>query len=274
MRRLQRTVRTIWEDSANRVLSIMAASAVGFLVVHLLALDHLPAEWRRPGSAPLHVLGLCGALLFVAAAGFSVAKRAGGSGGGGGGSPRGWFGLHVAFAWVGILFAAVHAAGRFLTPPALILALAVGLMGLGVWARVRLSADVAATFAAKRAGFGRHPPERKDLLLDVIRRKSALLSTLDPQADEAVWSPTPGDWLRHPVSTGRYASLAARERRLIGSRQSVPAVQGYWRLVHILASYALVLGLAAHVVVVTFFPEYAARGGEIDWWYAGDRLER
>lgn len=266
MQWLFQAAKATWRDAANKVLLVMAASAVVFAGLHLMVLGYLPADWQRPGSVPLHLLGLGGAILFILSTGFSLAKRIPTTAQT---SPRVWFGLHVAFAWIGILLATVHASGRFLTPPALILALALGLMGLGVWARVALSARVAATFAAKRGSFERYHPARKDLLRDLIRQKSALLSRIDPTAEEALWSPTPRDWLRHPILTGRYVSLTARETWLIGSRRSVSAAQGYWRLVHILAALALVLGLAAHIIVVMVFPEYAARGRDVDWWHPG-----
>lgn len=255
--------RAAWQDSANTVLLVLAASALCFVLVVPLLAAQVPADWRRPGGAPLHVLGICGGLLFVLSAGFSAAKRAKATSRV---SPRIWFALHVWCAWAGILLAALHTAGRYLSPPALILGLALGLMCLGVWARVGLSARIAATFASKRRSFDRRCPVSKDRLRDLMDRKVALLSVIDPGADEALWSPGPRDWLRHPILTARYARLAAREKGITGGRRVIPLAQGYWRALHILASWLLLLALAAHVLVATLLPDLAVRGWEISLW--------
>jgi len=50
-------------------------------------------------------------------------------------------------------------------------------------------------------------------------------------------------------------------------RRAVPAMQAYWRAVHIAVALLFLAGLIIHVVTVTFFADYVADGGPITWWH-------
>ena len=160
----------------------------------------------------------------------------------------------------------VHSAGYLRRPPALLLLALLGLIALGVWARVRLSSRMAATFATKQHAFIAASGDRA-ALASVIERKRALLASLDPAAQEATFSPTLAHWLRTPRATLRYLRLVREENGLVGTRASVGMEQAWWRPLHLALAYLFVLGLAIHVVTVTFFAGYVADGGPITWWH-------
>jgi Tfp pilus assembly protein PilX len=148
----------------------------------------------------------------------------------------------------------------------LLLAL-LGLIVLGVWARVRLSARMAATFATKQRAFAPAGAASRGALAALIEHKRALLASLDPAAQEATFSPTLAHWIRSPRETLRYARLVREENGLMGARASVGMQQAWWRPLHLALAYLFVLGLVIHVITVTFFAGYVAGGEPITWWH-------
>ena len=107
----------------------------------------------------------------------------------------------------------------------------------------------------------------RERLKTIIEDKKVVLAHIDTSSNEATFSLSPGHWLRAPLSARRYQRLINEERELIGTHRSVGAGQAYWRRVHRLIAVAFVLGLLAHVILVTFFAAYVAEGRTIYWWH-------
>ncbi len=209
-----------------------------------------------------HLCAVAGSALLLVPMGFALAKRTGR-----GGSPPRWFVAHVAAATAGLVLVAGHTSGRLERPPALLLLALVGLALTGAVARVRLSADIAATFGTKRAPFRALDADRRDALRRLIQRKIEVLAELDPVAGEATFSVTLAHCIRAPRLASAYARLVRQENRLMGTRHSVGAAQAYWRPLHLVLAYGFVIGLLIHIVVVTLFAGYAAGDRDIYWWH-------
>jgi len=222
----------------------------------------LPVSWSTPGSPELYLAGVLGALLLLVSMVFVVVKRSGH-----GRLAPAWFIAHIVCGSLGTVLVLVHSAGFLRRPPALLFLALLGLIVLGVWARVRLSAQMAATFATKQRGFAPVGPESRAALAAVIERKRALLASLDPAAQEGTFSPTLVHWMRSPRASLRYARLVREENGLIGTRASVGLQQAWWRPLHLALAYVFVLGLVTHVITVTFFAGYVAGGEPITWWH-------
>jgi hypothetical protein len=252
-------------DIGNRVLIGMVAAIVLALVVYFAILPALPPVMRTPGSPVLYIIGVVGAALLLVSMVFVLVKRSGR-----GGSPPAWFIAHVVGASLGTVLVAIHSAGYLRRPPALLFLALVGLIVLGVWGRVWLSRRISGTFGTKHGHFAALGEDSRAALRDVIARKVALLRTLDAAANEGTFSVTLLHWLRHPVLAARYAALARRESRIIGTRGMVSPQQAYWRAAHLALAYTFVAGLFIHVITVTFFAGYVADGGEITWWHLAE----
>lgn len=222
----------------------------------------LPLPWTTPGSPELYLAGVLGALLLLVSMVFVVVKRSGR-----GQFAPAWFVAHVVCSTLGTVLVLIHSAGYLRRPPALLLLALLGLIVLGVWARVRLSSRMAATFATKQRAFAPAGSENRAALAAVIERKRALLASLEPAAQEATFSPALVHWLRAPRATLRYLGLVREENGLVGTRASVGLEQAWWRPLHLALAYLFVLGLVIHVITVTFFAGYVAGGGPITWWH-------
>jgi hypothetical protein len=241
----------------------------GAIGIYFVALyPALPDMWRRAGSPALYLTGLAGALLLLVSMVFVLVKRTGG-----GDRAPFWYVAHVLCASLGAVLVAIHGAGNLSRPPALMYLAILALMTLGIWARIRGTNRIAATFGEKHASFsgGAHyqnAPD-KEMLGRVISNKTALLKRLDPEALEATFSLRPVHWLRRPLLAKQYQALVTQEARLLGTRQAVPAAQAYWRSLHIGLAYLFVLGVMIHVVTVTFFAGYVADYDmeAINWWH-------
>jgi hypothetical protein len=253
-------------DLGNRLLAILVAGAVAVLVLYFSAIQPaLPPAWRTPGSPELYLTGVAGAALLLVSMGFVLAKRTGR-----GGPAPAWFVAHVVGGTAGAVLVAVHSAGFLRRAPALLFLALVALVVLGVWARTRGAARMAATFSSRRTSFAPADPATRQQFAPIIAAKRALLSELDPSASEATFSPTLSHWIRSPGLTRRYTSLVREENRLMGTRASVGLVQAWWRPLHLAIAYLFVLGLVVHVITVTFFAGYVAGGGPITWWHLKD----
>ncbi len=251
-------------DIGDRLLAYLLFAAAVALVTFFAFRGELPPEWRLPGSPTLYLCGAAGALLLCVSLVFVLVKRTGR-----GGSPLGWFSAHVVTATLGGALAAIHSGGLLRYAPALLLAALLLLVILGVWARVRGARGMAAAFAAREDSFSSSPPDvaGRERVARLIREKEALLSRLEPGASEGVFSPTLGHWLARPRLAFAYARLAARERALLGGRSRASLLQARWRLAHVALAVLFILGMAAHVVAVTFFAGYVSGEGEIYWWH-------
>jgi hypothetical protein len=247
---------------SDQSLVAVLSAAVILIIAFFLIRPMLPTAWLAPGSAQLQTCAIIAAILLLVPVGFSLNKRTGA-----GGAPTRWFIAHVLAATVGMVLAAIHSAARLDGPPALLL-LAVGVLAItGVVARVYLSRNMSATFGTKRTAFGAPDKERRAQLHELIERKCAALANLDPVANEATFSITLGHWLRNPIQARAYHQLERAETRLIRARHSVGAGQAWWRPLHVVVGYGLVIGLVVHIVTVTFFAGYVAEGREIYWWH-------
>lgn len=250
-------------DLSNRILIALVGTALIAIALYFAFIQpHLPKAWRTPGSPELYLVGVAGAALLLVSMAFVLAKRAGR-----GGSVPAWFVAHVVASTLGAVLIAIHSAGYLRRPPALMFLALLGLVALGVWARVRLARRMAATFATKQKSFTPVDPASRAALADVIGRKRLLLPAIDPAANEGTFSPTLAHWLRAPRATARYAKLVREERRLMGTRAMVGIEQAYWRPLHLALAYLFVLGIIVHVATVTFFAGYVADGGPITWWH-------
>ncbi|MEE9256086.1 MAG: hypothetical protein V3V56_02845 [bacterium] len=247
-------------DIDDRLLAYLIFAAAVVLTTYFAFLPDLSPEWKLPGSPRLYAMGTAGSALLLVSLAFVLAKRTGR-----GGSPTAWFAAHVVAATAGAVLVSVHSAGRLRYAPGLLLLTLAGLVALGVWARIRLSRRISATFASKHESFAPLGGEGRERLRAVVRKKEALLENLDPAAREGTFSLTLIHWLRRPAASWAYARLVREESLLLGTREAVSISQAYWRWVHIALAYLFVLGLIGHVVVVTFFAGYVSGGREIYW---------
>ena len=246
----------------NTVLVALVTVTVVAILGWLVLRGALPPAWRTPGSPPLYLCGLAGALLLLVPAAFAFAKRGGHSR-----RPVAWFNAHVICACLGSALIVVHSAGHLGRAPALmVLALAI-LGALGLWARLRAARLLAATFGSKVAVFAPPDAATRARLQRVLERKRALLPALAPDANEGTFSVTLPLLLRNPGAALAYRALEREETRLLGTRRALPAAHAGWRPLHLALAWIFVAGVVIHVVTVTFFAGYVADYGPIGWWH-------
>jgi len=249
-------------DLPDALLRRLTAAALAAIIAWFLMRGFLSEAWRTPGSPELYFTGLAGALLLFVPVAFSVAKRGGMSE-----RPVAWFNAHVLASLAGVVLIAVHSGGFLRRPPALILLALLGLVALGVIARVRVSREMARTFGSKTPHFPAPDAAALARLRELIAEKRKLLAQLDPQANEGTFSVNLPHFLRAPRLAAAYRRLAAEEARLLGTRAAVSRAQGAWRPLHLLLAWLFVAGVLIHVVTVTFFAGYVADGGPVTWWH-------
>ncbi len=240
------------------VLGVALVLLAGGAVLH----GAMP-DLREAGSPLRQSLAMLGGVLLLVPAAFSVAKRGGLSK-----RPPSWFVAHVLASTVGLALVSFHAlGGRLLSPPGVVLALLFFLVLQGTLARIFLPPRLSQQFGSRPPSYRLVAAAGQLELAAIIERKRALLSRLDAQADEALFSPNLRHALRHPWLTLCYARLAGREACLVGARRSAGRVLSSWRRLHIAVALLFLSGLAAHVAVVTLFAGYAAAGRPIYWWH-------
>ncbi len=249
-------------DIDDRKLVRMTAAALAAIAAWFALRPWLAPAWREPGSPQLYLTGLAGALLLLVPAAFALSKRGGRSR-----DPRASFNAHVVCALAGAVLIAVHSGGFLRRPPALLLAAIVVLAALGIWARLAGARRMAATFASKAGTFAAPDAPTRARLRQLIVEKTALLKMLDKDAGEGTFSVTLPHLLRQPRLALAYRRLAREESRLLGTRAAVGAAQAWWRPLHMALAWIFVLGVAIHVLTVTFFAGYVAGGGPITWWH-------
>jgi cytochrome b561 len=247
---------------SNPALVAIVTATLVAIVCWFLLRGALSPAWRTPGSPPLYLMGVAGALLLLVPGAFTLAKRGGRSS-----RPVAWFNAHVVCACVGAVLIAIHSAGHVGRPPALLL-LAIAALGvLGVWARLRAARLLAATFGSKVARFAPPDAPTRARLQQIIERKRALLPALAADANEATFSVNLPQLLRNPGVALAYRALEREEARLLGTRRAVPVAQARWRPLHIALAWVFIGGIAVHVLTVTFFAGYVADYGPIGWWH-------
>lgn len=252
---------SVSRDIEDRRLTGLTAAAVGAIGGWFVLLPWLPPAWSTPGSPELYLAGFAGALLLLVPAAFALDKRTGGQ------DPRGSFNAHVYCALTGAVLVAVHSGGFLRRSPALLLAAIVALAALGLWARLRGARRMAVTFASKTHVFPAPDAATLQRLRELIEEKKRILKDLDRDADEGTFSVTLAHLQRHPRLALAYWRLAREESRLLGTRGAVGAAQAWWRPLHIALAWIFALGVAIHVVTVTFFAGFVAGGGPITWWH-------
>ena len=234
---------------------------LGLAAALLSGIAGIPAP-GDPGSPLRQTLSIVGTLLLLMPFAFAVIKRSGQAA-----RTPAWFSAHVLCAALGGVLVTAHAAaGNLLTAPGLVFACLLFLLVQGLAARTLLSHRIAALFAARPASFNTADPELRERLRKLIARKRTLLERLDPEADEAVFSPDLRHLVRHPWLGLRYRMLAFREARLVG-RDSPGFILAFWRRIHIAVAFLFAAGVLVHVVLVLFFAGYVAGDEPIDWWH-------
>jgi len=245
----------------TRLLQLTVAAII-VIVLWFLIRGTLPEMWRTPGSPALYFTGVAGVLLLLVPVAFVLAKRGGHST-----NPVGWFNAHIVCSLAGMVLIAIHSGGFLRRPPAFLLLALLALAALGVWARVRGSRRMSATFASKAPAFQVPDAATRERLRALIIEKRRLLAELDPQATEGTFSVNLPHFISHPRLALAYRKLAREESLLLGSRLAVSAQQAWWRPLHMALAWLFVLGVVIHVLTVTFFAGYVADGGPITWWH-------
>jgi len=245
--------------SERHILQVIVA----FVLVGALTLvwPDLPA----PGSPSGQLCAAMGSLLLLAPLLFLAMKRSGMSD-----SPPTWFVVHVLATVAGCCLIFIHvASGDWISPPGVILLLLVLLVLHGSLLRALLSRGFSLLFARTSlpTGFSTPATLDKSALQQLINAKAELLQTLDPGAEEALFSPALKDWLRRPLQSFRYQRLAEREAEMVGARVGAGIGLRWSRRLHMAAALAFYAGLLTHIIVVLFFAGYAAGGEPIGWWH-------
>ncbi len=249
-------------DISDARLLALTVGAVATIAAWFCVRPLLSEAWRLPGSPELYLTGVAGMALLLVPVAFVLAKRGGRST-----NPVGWFNAHVVCSLAGMVLIAVHSGGFLRRPPALLLLALAALAVLGVWARMRGSRRMAATFSTKAPAFRVPASATRDRLRQIITGKRRLLESLDPQAAEGTFSANLPHFICHPWLALAYHRLAREETMLLGTRQAVSAAQAWWRPLHMALAWLFVAGIVIHVVTVTFFAGYVADGGPITWWH-------
>jgi hypothetical protein len=249
-------------DIPDALLLALSAAAAAAIAAWFTLRPLLPEAWRVPGSPELYLAGVAGVALLLVPLAFSLAKRCGRST-----NPVGWFNAHVVCSLAGMVLIAVHSGGFMRRPPALMLLSLLALAILGVWARVRGSRRMAATFSSKAPAFRVPDAATLERLQQIIVEKRHLLGRLDPQAAEGTFSVNLPHLIRHPLPALAYRRLAREEAMLLGTRQAVSPPQAWWRPLHMALAWLFTAGIVIHVVTVTFFAGYVADGGPVTWWH-------
>lgn len=249
-------------DFSNALLLRVTAGALAAIAAWFATHPLLPEIWRVPGSPALYLTGVIDVALLLVPVAFVIAKR-----GGSGANPVSWFNAHIACSLAGMVLIAIHSGGFLRRPPALLLLALIALAALGVWARVRGSRRMAATFASKAPAFTVPDTATRERLRALIAEKRRLLAELDPQAAEGTFSVNLPHFMRSPRLALTYRKLAREESLLLGTRAAVSAGQAWWRPLHMALAWLFVLGVVIHVITVTLFAGYVADGGPITWWH-------
>lgn len=248
-------------------LMVMLVLLLGMLLI-LVTYRLLGPDATRMAGTPLRQsAALLGALLLCVPALFSLVKRSGLTE-----RPPAWFVAHALASTAGAALILFHASGgQLLSTPGVLVAMLLFLVLQGTLARLFMANRFARQFGSRPLSF--HDADAADLtarraaLAEIIARKRMLLATLDPQANEAVFSPNLRHALRHPWLTWRYARLAGAEARLVGARRAAGVALSLWRRVHLAVAFLFLCGMVLHIVLVTFFAGYVAKGRAIYWWH-------
>lgn len=235
---------------------------ISLFLVLTLVMQSFDTLGDRPGAPRLQLAAIAGSLLLMTPLLFSITKRSSLSV-----SPRQWFIAHVLASIAGFVFISFHvAAGRLGSIPGILYLLLLFMIFQGIVARVFLSRRFSRQFGSRESSFTLTTTARSELA-DVITAKVQLLKRLDPQADEALFSPNLRHALTHPFLTFSYSRLVSRESRLVGARRRAGRTLSLWRRLHILIAVLFLFGVFVHVITVTFFAGYVAGDGAIYWWH-------
>ncbi|SDM98939.1 hypothetical protein SAMN04487951_101375 [Vreelandella arcis] len=241
---------------------LLGLAGISIVLVITLILQFSGALGGRPGAPWLQLSAMAGGLLLMTPLLFSLAKRSSFSV-----SPPRWFAAHVLASMAGFVFISLHvAAGRLFSTPGILYLLLLFLIFQGIVARVFLSQQFSRQFGSRESSFTVTHATRRELA-EVIASKTLLLTRLEPQASEALFSPNLRHAMNYPLLTLRYARLMSRESHLVGARRRAGRPLSMWRRLHIFAALLFLTGIIIHVVAVTFLAGYVAGDDTIYWWH-------
>lgn len=247
-------------DLSNRKLVTGLGISLFAAAIGVIVIATMHESGTRAGSIAGQSAAIIGAIALVMATVCTILKRVGAP-------ARRNFTRHIWLSCIGFVLVTAHTGGNFFAPPALLLLALLALMALGLWARTSGARHMASTFGSKSGALTAYDSNTRERLRSVIEHKQNLLAHIDAAGNEATFSLTLRHWLRSPLRARKYQRLANEERALIGTDRSVVPAQAYWRRVHRLIAIAFVLGLLAHIILVTFFAGYVAEGRAIYWWH-------
>lgn len=240
------------------LLGLFVFGVVAAVGVLAFARGALPGVPIRQGAA------IAGSILLVIPFAFALAKRSGLSS-----NPPGWYVAHVLCSTLGVILICVHAAGgAYQSPAVALLALLLALFVQGFYLRLVVAKRLSRTFSTRVKAFAPSVHDRRAELRDLIEQKRALLVRLDPDADEALFSPTLLHWCRHPRLTSQYQRLANAEGSLVrmhATAGTAPTARA--RYIHIILAALFAAGLLLHVILATFFAGYVAGPRAVYWWH-------
>jgi hypothetical protein len=273
----------------DRELLALAIALVLFsLAFHLLVpsqlLDPKGPEEVEPYTWG-HFLGIAGGLFLLFTLSYSLPKR----------SELGWklaVDRHILLGIFAVALALLHTL-RINRPPvllsgALLTLLVLGFLGRTISSRVPRNFLQPAVFSLSLGG---EEQEIREVLWRIKEERKGLIEALRGGFQEHEYSTHRlALWWKSPLTTLRGFRLQREERRgletiresllkryrqthteprVLNSRapaQGFDPLTGWWRPLHILLAYLVVLGLLAHVSVVFFFPQVAQ-------WGTGEALE-
>lgn len=247
-------------DLPDSRLAAIVIAAIGIALVGLVVAPALPGDLGQPGGPLLQGAAILGSVLLVMSFLAVLRKKTGRPG-------KAGFRAHVWLASAGTVLVAIHSTGSMFKIPSLLLLTLAALIALGVYSRMVASKAMARTFGTKMAGFSQPNETTRARLGELIEEKQALLREIDTNASEATFSLQARHWWTTPSRALAYHRAVLEEHHLIGTRATVSPVQAYWRIVHRLLAWGFLVGLAIHIITVTFFAGYVAEGREIYWWH-------
>ncbi len=245
-----------------RLLFYILISPLAVVLAYTLA-NVLPGELSQPGSPLMQSLAIVGTILLIITFYGVLSKRFG--------LPS-RFGtvIHIISGSLGTILVTLHSAGNIYSTPGSLIFLLFMVIFLGGWLRVVMPENFSMTFGTKLRGFAPLDEGKKQKLKEIISSKEILLSEVEPSAHEGLFSLTFRHWIRSPLLAYNYRKLEKLEEEIMGKRASVEPAQAYCRQLHQALSWLLLIGVAVHVITVTFFANYVADGRSIYWWHIKD----
>ena len=256
--------------SANRVLAGVA------LVLIILCLIYLGGalEWLqldlRPGSRLGQSIGIIAGLILLGTLYYVPFRRSDNtvqvkSKG------QNW---HALVGTSGTALAVIHSHAALREWSTLVLLAILGLLVTGLYGRVVAPLRVGVGFGRSAIPYSNVArPDAKNAEVDrLIQAKRTLLKSIAANEKESEFVLRWQHWSCHPLITLQFYRLVLAERRLLAkdplsASEEIPALERFWRRLHLLLAILFLIGLLAHVITTVFFAGYVADGREIYWWH-------